>query len=139
MNEINGLLILPPGKCQELIDTTVNYDEKYDLCVAKKHKKKVPVITYQVNKNSWYHYQKHKTYYLYLYDAGFLIIGLMFILNRLINQVILTKSMREDIMKKNQRNSFIVEMVRVKEILGHPYGNGSQMTWVKFIQSLLVL
>merc|ERR1712224_855665 len=44
VNEISGLLILPPDKCSTLTDKTVNYDEKYDLCVARKHKKKPPVI-----------------------------------------------------------------------------------------------
>ena len=50
LNEITGLLILPPEKCNNLTHVAVNYHPENDLCVARKHKKEAAEIKYKVNR-----------------------------------------------------------------------------------------
>ena len=47
-SEISGLQIVPSQVCQELLDDRLNFDGKYDICVAKKIISSVPPPTFKV-------------------------------------------------------------------------------------------
>ena len=47
-SEISGLEIVPSEVCQELLDGRLNFDAKYDICVAKKIIFSTPPPTFKV-------------------------------------------------------------------------------------------
>ena len=69
LNEINGLLILPPEQCKNLTHSSVNYNPTHDLCVANKHHKQAAEKTYKV---------RNHPYKLFYYNPMFNEIVVMF-------------------------------------------------------------